>query len=295
MDGYYDKLIHTIPSLAGVPDYDILAPVMTATREELENGLAVPVSVCLKGRMDNLIYSNFAMIDSESALTMDEAEIEKLNSRTDELIKNAVSEDIEIITRGSMVSSGGQTEVRYCEDTSSDGIPDSKSLTVISFGESSPGTVFLVRSTTKDWREFIKKMSEIKSEEAFREFLKYLLISGDGGNGSDDEPDFSELADIGEDGTDGELFDEIDTALVFSDTIPKSRVCFGTKSLIPSRIFPGGGPAGFTLTTVSFENGVRFPEGGVMKMRYSIDSSGMTQQRADLTITVKPIAPEQEK
>ena len=296
MDLLNGKKHSAAPLFADIPDYDILAPVRVATDEEISGGLAVPVSVSLRGVIKNLIPANFTPMDSEAALSLDKKDIENLNAHTDEFIKTAIDEDLDVVTRGVLVSSDGMTELRYCEDIYSDGIPESKSLTVVGFDRKSPETAFLVHSLTSDWREFIRKMADIKADEMLKRLLR-VIFSAD--ETPDIEPEDRDVTGGGqtpeEEADDGQTPSDFDTVLIFSRKYVKNRIYFGNSDPPPVRIIPGGGPSCFILTTEIFENDILFPSGGTIRLRYSIDSNAMTQQRADLTITVKPIEAKREK
>ena len=255
------------------------------------------MSVTLKGSINNITPANFTLFDSEAAAALEQSDIEKLNGHTEEFINNAVSENIEIITHGVLARANGHTELRYCEDIYSDGLPEGKTLTIIGFGENDPDTASFVRTATSDWRDFIAKMENRRTDEMLKRLLTAIFSTDDDRifddkeiKGDIEEKTLSDDETSGFDDEDDEMsLRGFDTAMIFSRKYTKSRIYFGTGSSIPARIVPGGGPSGFTLITEFFENRISFPDGGTIKIRYSIDSHAMTDQRGDITITAKPI------
>lgn len=283
MDDLYSDILKKMPMFDAVPDYDIMSPVETAASEELENGLAIPVSITMSGTLENVMPANMVGFNYALAFFFGREDVDKLNRQTEEFIKGNVVETSEIICRGALAQREGRTELRWCEDMYYDGIPEEKTLTILSFDNRTPETAALVRTATDDWQDFIRQEAARAAYEFFIGMMSALEEKQDGA-----EPDIAGHAhdDASPESMQDDMmpeFDEsINAAFIFSKVFPKNKMYFRNGTLV----------SGFSLITEEMSNNIVFPRGGRFHVRYTIDAFSMTAQRADITVEVKPVKKE---
>ena len=287
MDDIYSDIIKKMPMFSSVPDYDILSPVETATEEELKSGLAIPVSITMSGTLENVMPANMIGFNYALAFFFGKDDVDKLNRQTEEFINGHVIETSEIICRGAIARREGRVELRWCEDMYYDGIPEDKTLTILSFDEKTPETAALVRTATADWQEFIRQEAAKAAYEFFVGMMTALAEEHGGEESDISVPDLSDgIPDEINDETDmPELEESINAAFVFSKVFPKNKMYFRD----------GQHVSGFSLITDEMSNDISFPDGGRFHVRYTIDAFSMTAQRADITLDVKPLIMEGER